>query len=87
VTDASLTISAYVLDDALAPPRSVDDVVLWRWLCSCGAANAAIDAATARDSLLGHLLSKHGSTRALVVGEVRRCSESLLAYVERQILD
>jgi hypothetical protein len=84
--DARMTFSYYVTDDALDAPRSANDVVFTRWLCSCGGGGTALDSTTFQHEVLSHLRSRHGGTRASVVGNVRQCSPALLAFLERQIL-
>jgi hypothetical protein len=86
VNDAEMTFSYYISDGAPGNPRSADEVVFTRWLCSCGSGGYALDTATFQRQILSHLRSRHGITIATVVGNVQRCTPELLAYVERQIL-
>jgi len=85
MNDAHLRISYYVSDQADGGPVSMDQVVFRRWLCSCGGGGYAIDAATFGREVLTHVRSRHG-TNTTVVGDRRRCTAELLAFVEHQTL-
>ena len=81
-----IRISYYVHDEACNPPRSADEIVFRRWLCSCGQGGYALDTATFRGRVLDHLHATHGRAAATVHADVRHCTNDLLAFVERQIL-
>jgi len=83
--DAHLKFSYYMTDEADGRSGLRDSVVFRRWLCSCGGGGYAIDAATFRRAVLAHVRSRHG-TNTTVVGDRRRCSAELLAFVEHQTL-
>jgi hypothetical protein len=86
VEPVQLRFSYYVSDATCRPPRSADEIVFRRWLCSCGQGGYALDAATFRDAVLSHLRARHRRARASVTGEIRHCTDELLALVERQVL-
>jgi hypothetical protein len=83
---ALITFSYYVYDEACRAPRSADEIVFYRWLCSCGQGGYALDAATFRRCVLSHWEAIHGRAAATVVADLRHCTDALLAFVERQIL-
>src|SRR6266550_4141803 len=83
---ARITFSYYVYDEAPGAPRSVDEIVFRRWLCSCGQGGYALDAATFRARVLSHWHATHGRAPATVVADLRHCTDELLAFVERQVL-
>ena len=76
----------YVYDRAPDGPRSADEIVFRRWLCSCGQGGYALDAATFRGLVLSHWQATHGRAPATVVADLRPCTDELLAFVERQVL-
>jgi hypothetical protein len=83
---ALITFSYYVYDEECRAPRSADEIVFYRWLCSCGQGGYALDAATFRRDVLGHWQAIHGRAAATVVADLRHCTDELLAFVERKIL-
>ena len=83
---AQLRFSFYLRNEGRHRHLGADQVVIRRWLCSCGGGGYALDATTFRDKVLAHLRAKHGSTTATVIADTQPCTDRLLAFVERQIL-
>jgi hypothetical protein len=83
---AQLRFSYYVHNEGRHRYRSADQVVIRRWLCSCGGGGYALDATTFRDKVLAHLRAKHGSTTATVTADSQPCTDHLIAFVERKTL-
>jgi len=83
---AKLRFSYYLRNEGRQGNRAADEVVLRRWLCSCGGGGYALDATTFRGMVLGHLRAKHGVTTATVIADIQQCTDELIAYIERQIL-
>jgi hypothetical protein len=85
-TMAQLRFSYYLRNDGSRRHRGADQVVIRRWLCSCGSGGYTLDATTFRDMVLSHLRAKHGSTTATVTADSQPCTDRLIAYIERKIL-
>jgi len=86
VESVHIRFSYYVYDEAYRIPRCADDIVFRRWLCSCGQGGFTLDAATFRAMVLNHWQTTHGHAPAMLVADLRHCSDELVAFVERQVL-